>query len=232
MSSVQPEGNSNSAPVYIRPDAHLQELQDALQRLYNVDPATHSLSLGGILLRPDISLERQGVRNRTVIALHRLHQRGLHPPTSSRATIAQWVAAELVIARRTLRDALQLMRSERQARWSPGAEIVAKPSIAALTFQRANGRPGTKWGDYINFGCRDNNWCSHFWALLFSLLGIVLNVSYTKPEKTYTGLGDSGLLLANTTCAGVSPMTEERGSDDMHHVPTHTHKQTHNERLQ
>ena len=46
-----------------------------------------------------------------------LRQRGLHPPTSSRATIAQWVAAELVVARRTLRDALQLMRSERQARW-------------------------------------------------------------------------------------------------------------------
>ena len=47
----------------------------------------------------------------------RLRQRGLHPPTSSRATIAQWVAAELVVARRTILDALQLKRSDRQARW-------------------------------------------------------------------------------------------------------------------
>ena len=46
-----------------------------------------------------------------------LRQRGFHPPTFSRATITQWVAAKLVVARRALRDALQLMRSERQARW-------------------------------------------------------------------------------------------------------------------
>ena len=77
-----------------------------------------------------------------------LRQRGLHPPTSSRATIAQWVSAELVVARRSLRDALQLMRSERQAGEKTGClncgKIGRRCSIAGL-----NGLGGERHGEGV-----------------------------------------------------------------------------------
>ena len=69
--SVQTEGNSNSAPIYSHPGAHLKDLKEALHHLHRIDPTIHSLSVGRTLLRPDVPLVCQGVSERTVITLHR-----------------------------------------------------------------------------------------------------------------------------------------------------------------
>ena len=75
----------------------------------------------------------------------RLRQRGLHPPSSSRVAFVQLVAAALVDTRRILRDALQLMHSERQAggkTWFRNCvKIGRRCSIAGLKATHQHGAP-------------------------------------------------------------------------------------------
>ena len=59
--------------------------------------------------------------------LTRLRKRGVYPPSSSRAAIAKWAAAEPVIARHTLRDVTPCPMKRLVA------EILARSAVGAVS---------------------------------------------------------------------------------------------------